>query len=100
MVAEVGGSERLAHRVGQDIHRFMPGGNAAIESREVVCGQGDNAAALLCGGVAMTPITYVVESNDDGSSDPLSPLVMTPNLEYHEDDDQVRVPEAGQVMAR
>src|SRR5699024_12155292 len=38
MVAEVGDSESLAHRVSQDIHRFMPVGNAAIESREVVCG--------------------------------------------------------------
>lgn len=100
MVAEVGGSEHLAHRVGQDIHRFMPVGNAAIESREVVCGQGDNAASLLCGGVAMTSITYVVESNDDGSSDPLSLLVMTPNMEYHEDDDQVWVTVAVEFMAR
>src|SRR5699024_10200804 len=100
MVAEVGDSESLAHRVSQDIHRFMPVGNAAIESREVVCGQGGDAESLLCGGVAMTSITYVAEANGDGSSDPLSLLVMTPNMEYHEDDDQVWVTVAVEFMAR
>ena len=100
MVAEVGDSERLAHRVSQDIHRFMPVGNAAIESREVVCGQGDNDRSLLCGGRSMTSIVYEVESHDDGSNDPLSLLVMTPNMEYHEDDDQVWVTVAVEFMAR
>lgn len=100
MVAEVGDSERLAHRVGQDVHRFMPVGNAAIESREVVCGQGDNDRSLLCGGRSMTSIVYEVESHDDDSLDPLSLLVMTPNMEYREDDDQVWVTVAVEFMAR
>lgn len=100
MMAEVGDSERLAHRVGQDVHRFMPVGNAAIESREVVCGQGDNDRSLLCGGSSMTSIVYEVESHDDDSHDPLSLLVMTPNMEYHEDDDQVWVTVAVEFMAR
>ena len=100
MVAEIGDSERLAHRVGQDIHRFMPVGNASIESREVVCGQGDNDRSLLCGGVAMTPITYVVESNDDDSNDALSRLEMAPNMEYREDDDQVWVKVSVKFAAR
>lgn len=100
MVAEVGDSESLAHRVGQDVHRFMPVGNAAIESREVVCGQGDNDRSLLCGGGSMTSIVYEVESHDDDSRDPLSLLVMTPNMEYREDDDQVWVTVAVEFMAR
>lgn len=100
MVAEVGDSERLAHRVSQDVHRFMPVGNAAIESREVVCGQGDNDRSLLCGGRSMASIVYEVESHDDGSLDPLSLLVMTPNMEYREDDDQVWVKVAVEFMAR
>lgn len=100
MVAEVGDSERLAHRVGQDVHRFMPVGNAAIESREVVCGQGDNDRSILCGGRSMTSIVYEVESHDDDSLDPLSLLVMTPNMEYREDDDQVWVTVAVEFMAR
>ena len=100
MVAEVGDSERLAHRVGQDVHRFMPVGNAAIESREVVCGQGDNDRSLLCGGRSMTSIVYEVESHDDDSLDPLSLLVMTPNMEYREDGDQVWVTVAVEFMAR
>ena len=100
MVAEVGDSERLAHRVSQDVHRFMPVGNAAIESREVVCGQGDNDRSLLCGGRSMTSIVYEVESHDDDSRDPLSLLVMTPNMEYREDDDQVWVTVAVEFMAR
>lgn len=100
MVAEVGDSERLAHRVSQDVHRFMPVGNAAIESREVVCGQGDNDRSLLCGGRSMTSIVYEVESHDDDSHDPLSLLVMTPNMEYHEDNDQVWVTVAVEFMAR
>lgn len=100
MVAEVGDSERLAHRVGQDVHRFMPVGNAAIESREVVCGQGDNDRSLLCGGRSMTSIVYEVESHDDDSHDPLSLLIMTPNMEYREDNDQVWVTVAVEFMAR
>ena len=100
MVAEVGDSESLAHRVSQDVHRFMSVGNAAIESREVVCSQGDNDKSLLCGGRSMTSIVYEVESHDDDSLDPLSLLVMTPNMEYREDDDQVWVTVAVEFMAR
>lgn len=101
MVAEVSGNERLAHRVGQDIHRFMPVGNAAIESREVVCGQGDNAESLLCGGGQLTPIVYEVTADDDGEKNgPLSRLSMTPTMTYDEDNDQVWVKVAVEFAAR